>query len=487
MQKTRYVLPLLVLVLAITAGSAKAVPRMPVGFFDDPSFRWSEDIPQNMLDAQRAHASIIHVLANWATIAPAKPKNALNGGDPAYHLSDLDAVVRVAQQYGMEVLLTIAQTPPWANGGKTPNYPPKNASDLQQFSQMLAARYNGKTRGQGIVTRFSVWNEPNLQLFLAPQFDSSGKIVSPQAYATLYMAAYKGIKAGNPNALVAVGETSNRGRNHPTGVQSDSVAPATFARMLSQINPNLPFDAWATHPYPTNYRLGPAQKVAYPNVQFSTMNRFGADLEKWFHRRVPIWVTEYGEQTPPASAIVGPVSNAQQSADVKKALELARSNPYVEMFTWFILRDSDAKTWFSGLVAANGKKKPSYSAFTNAAQGVVGFAFTVAAGQKITVKIPVPVMAYYNTVGTKIGMTYGLFNGKKKLAVAQPLLPLQTGGYLTIPINYKAAAGNTYTLGVTMNDPHGHVVRNVITVMTSSPATTAKAKKKKTTAKAKKK
>jgi aryl-phospho-beta-D-glucosidase BglC (GH1 family) len=476
----RYVLPLLVLALAITAGSAKAVARMPVGFFDDPSFRWSEEVPQNLLDAQRAHASIIHILASWAAVAPTKPKNALSGSDPAYKLTDLDGVVRAAQQYGMEVLLTIAQTPPWANGGKTPNYPPTNLNDLQQFSQMLAARYNGKTKGQGIVTRFSVWNEPNLQLFLAPQFDSSGKIVSPQAYAKLYMAAYNGIKAGNPNALVAAGETSNRGRNHPTGIQSDSVAPATFARLVAEANPKLPFDAWATHPYPTNYRLGPAQKVSYPNVQFSTMTRFGADLAKWFNRPVPIWVTEYGEQTPPASAIYSPVTNAQQAADAKKALQLAAANPYVQMFTWFIFRDSDAKTWFSGLVAANGKKKPAYSTFTNTAQGIVGFAFTVPAGQKISVKMPVPVMAYYNKVGTKLGMTYGLFDGKKKLAVAQPLVPLQTGGYVTIPVNYKAGAGKTYTLGVTINDPHGHVLRTVITLLPSSTApTTSKAKKKK--------
>src|SRR3954468_19916570 len=57
--KLRFVLPLVVLALAVTAGSANAVARMPVGFFDDPSFRWSEDAPANLLEAQRAHASIV--------------------------------------------------------------------------------------------------------------------------------------------------------------------------------------------------------------------------------------------------------------------------------------------------------------------------------------------------------------------------------------------------------------------------------------------
>ena len=48
-------------------------------------------------------------------------------------------------------------------------------------------------------------------------------------------------------------------------------------------------------------------------------------LKKWFHRRVPIWVTEYGEQTRPEYA--GGVSYAQQAADAKLALQMAADEP----------------------------------------------------------------------------------------------------------------------------------------------------------------
>ena len=171
MRKLRFVLPILVVLLAIPAATAHAVARMPVGFFDDPSFRWSEDAKANLLQAQRAHTSIVHVLAYWSSIAKSRPKNPLNGSDPAYDLSDLDQLVISSEQYGFEVLMTIAGTPAWANGGKTPNYPPTNMNDLKNFAQMLATRYNGKNARFGVVTRFSIWNEPNLQLFLAPQFD----------------------------------------------------------------------------------------------------------------------------------------------------------------------------------------------------------------------------------------------------------------------------------------------------------------------------
>ena len=63
---------------------------------------------------------------------------------------------------------------------------------------------------------YSIWNEPNLQQFLAPTYDGRGKPRSPAIYAGIARAGYAGIKAGNRRALVAVGETSPRGRLKPT-------------------------------------------------------------------------------------------------------------------------------------------------------------------------------------------------------------------------------------------------------------------------------
>ena len=52
----------------------KLSARMPVGFFDDPSFRWAQNPGANLARAAAAHASIIHTLANWAAIAPMRPR-----------------------------------------------------------------------------------------------------------------------------------------------------------------------------------------------------------------------------------------------------------------------------------------------------------------------------------------------------------------------------------------------------------------------------
>ena len=203
--------------------------------------------------------------------------------------------------------MTIWGTPKWANGGKGPAYLPTKMADFQNFTRALATRYNGRRAGYPFVRFYGIWNESNLGNFLAPQFDKKGKIVSPAAYAKLAAAGYAGIKAGSPKALVAIGETSSNGKDKPKQGSTDSTTPGTFAKLVAQANKKLRFDAWAQHPYPVPVNQGPAQKVRYPNVAFSTMKQFEKDLDKWFGRKnIPIWITEYGNETKPASRRASP-------------------------------------------------------------------------------------------------------------------------------------------------------------------------------------
>ncbi len=459
----RSVVLIAVVLVALPAAAARPAERMPIGFYDDPSFRWSSQDAANLAGARSAHASVVHALVNWATTAPTKPAHPLNGSDPAYHLADIDALVSAAEKYDMQVLLTITGTPGWANGGQTQNHPPTNLNDLTEFAEMLAARYSGRHPGLGIVTRFSIWNEPNLGLFLVPQFVGT-KIVSPAIYARLFMAAYKGIKAGNPNAVVAAGETSNRGRNHPTGSPGqDSVAPGTFAQLLAQAAPTLPFTAWATHPYPSNFPLGPAQKVAFPNVAFSTMTEFGQSLAKWFHRTVPIWVTEYGEETKPE--FVYGVSYSQEASDAQKALQLAAANPYVQMFVWFIFRDSNGQTWFSGLEKANGQKKPAFATFATTASGIVGQTIPVRPNAHFKISVAVPFMLSFDPPGTEIGIKYTIKSKSQVLGAGEAREPLQSNEDVTFPVAFNPAKGVSYTMTVSVNDIHGQTEQHVIALI----------------------
>jgi hypothetical protein len=354
--------------LAATASltsPAHAAARMPIGFFDDQSFRWSPDRIDNLERAAAAGATVIHTQASWPAIAPTRPTDATDGDDPVYRLADLDELVYQSGLNGMRVMIDVTGTPRWADGGKSPNHLPKKLSDLTTFTKMLATRYNGHN-GHGTVSLWSVWNEPNLQLFLTPQF-SGKKIVGPANYAKLYKAAYAGIKAGNRSAKVAIGETSARGRDKPLAGKSASIAPATFARLLAQ-QKGLKFDAWAHHPYPTSPNLPPTQKVRYPNVTLSTFPQFERDLTKWYHRAVPIWITEYGHESKPPGTVG--VSYAKQAAWTKQALGIVKKDRRVQMFIWFTFRDSPTNPWHSGLLASNGKAKPAYAAFRSLARTI---------------------------------------------------------------------------------------------------------------------
>ncbi|MGN6798489.1 MAG: cellulase family glycosylhydrolase, partial [Gaiellaceae bacterium] len=183
LRAARLTLLALLALLVTGAATATASTRMPIGFFDDPSFRWSVDRQTNMQNAASDGASVIHTTANWASIAATRPANPSNGDDPAYKLADLDELVQSSSQFGLRVMVDITGTPKWANGNKTPNNMPKKPSDLTTFARMLATRYNG-LNGKGYVGLWAVWNEPNLQLFLTPQF-SGKQIVGPANYAKL--------------------------------------------------------------------------------------------------------------------------------------------------------------------------------------------------------------------------------------------------------------------------------------------------------------
>lgn len=446
----------------LSAGTARATTRMPVGFYDDPSFRWSPVATQNFASAQKAGATIVHTLADWAQIAPTRPTQPLSGDDPAYNLADLDQFVQNAAAHGMQVIVTITGTPKWANGGKTPNYPPRSLATLTQFAHMLAARYNGK-QGHGIVTRWSIWNEPNLGRFLAPQYRGK-RIVSGATYAKLYLAGYRGIRAGNRYAQVAAGETSNRGRDRPTGaVGNDTVAPATFAHLVAQANSHLPFAAWATHPYPSEYRLGPGQKVKYPNVALSTMSRFGADLKKWFHRSVPVWITEYGEQTRPEDKFGG-ITYARQAADIKRAMALAQANPYVQMFIWFIFRDSTSATWASGIEKRSGARKPGYAAFAAKARAIDGQTQTLTRSRTMSVKVAVPVFSSVDSPGASIQLTYLLKLGSRVAKHGTVTAKLAADQTVTLKVTRPSAKAR-YTLSVTATDDNGETAKRTIALI----------------------
>jgi hypothetical protein len=389
--------------------AASADDRMWVGFQDDPSFRWREDRTKMLDEAVDANAGIVRTTVYWSKIAPRRPASAANPFDSAYQWDDLDELVRAAQFRGLESLLTIWGTPNWANGSKGSNYAPTRLSDVTAFARALSSRYSGRFPGYPFVRFYSVWNEPNLEQFLAPTFDKKGKPVSPLNYAKLYRAAHAGLKGGSPGAQIGIAETSPRGRDKPSpGPIQDSIAPATFARLLSTSRPRVKFDGYAHHPYSV-LGQGPLQKARYPNVHLTQLKQFSKDLHKWFRKVPNLWITEYGFETKPGEP--RGVSSSQQAAYVSQSMNILRNIPTVKMLIWFILRDDPTSTWQSGLINRNDTRKPAFSAFAAKAKPLD--ARNPLARAKLNtapvVRLSVLELAARNPVGTPIGANIKVF------------------------------------------------------------------------------
>jgi Cellulase (glycosyl hydrolase family 5) len=447
-----------------SAAEAASAPRLYVGFQDDPSFRWSPARAANLDRAAQARVSVLRTTVTWATVAPTRPASAGDPFDPTYRFDDLDELVRGAQQRNVEVLLTVWGTPGWANGGRGWNRLPTNLSDLTAFTRALASRYSGRWAGYPHVRFYSIWNESNREQFLAPQYTSGGAFVAPLHYARLYRAAYAGIKYGNSTARIAIGETASNGRNvrlGRRGVQETS-SPGRFAQALGQQRPRLRFDAWAHHPYPTSSSASPAQRFAWPGVGLSNLEQFGKVLDTSFARRnTPIWITEYAHQTQGP----GSVTPALQATYLAQALGLARANPRVGMFVWFVFRDEASGAWKSGVASASGAAKPSLARFRTIAAAVDARnpVLTVGAGQP-TIRFSALPLAYTSPVGSLLTTSYQVWSGSRLVASGVGSSVLVRDGWFASRVPFQPAGGQSYRVSVQAVGPNGATVSRTATI-----------------------
>jgi hypothetical protein len=188
-------------------------------------------------------------------------------------------------------------------------------------------------------------------------------MASPTAYAHICNAIYAGVHSVGGPEQVACGATAPRGSNQPNGLRP-SIAPLAFLVAVKKAGLRT-FDAWAHHPYygapdqtPTTRHVGPRA------VELGNIDVLISKLTKLYGPK-PLWITEYGYQTRPPDEFFG-VSWPKQAQYVREAYAIARANPRIDLFTWFLLRDSPSpESWQSGLITANGRKKPAFDVFAH--------------------------------------------------------------------------------------------------------------------------
>jgi hypothetical protein len=274
----------------------------------------------------------------------------------------------------------------------------------------------------------------------------------------MYAAAYAGLKAGNRRAKVAIGSTSSHGRDKRLNGKSDTHSPGRFAQLVAAANPRLKFDAWAQHPYPTPQYLKPTQKVKWPNVTLSSLARFEQSLDKWFKRKgIRIWITEFGYETKPDGEPRG-VSRATQAAYAAQAIGLAKKDPRVDMFVWFIFRDDKTSLWQSGLQTRSGAAKPALARFRAAAKGVDvrNPLLWVKAGVNPTVTLPFRELAANTRPGDTVGISYRVLLRGKTVAVGTPAPRLAQDTTVRFKLaGFKPRKRSTYVVTVQANTAGG--------------------------------
>jgi hypothetical protein len=361
----RLLAPLAVCVAVLGwAAQAEARKGMEVALYDDNVFlrgiTGGKQAPfKGLTRAKQLHATWIRVNLNWSTALSGK--QASQKKQPKrikYRFRPWDDIVNRAASRGIHVELTlVGNAPRWAAGNhKVGPYKP-NAAKFGRFTRDVAIHFNNR------VQRYSVWNEANLVVWLAPLRSS------PRIYRNLYKAAYKNIKAVSTANQVLIGETA------PYGAPRRTISPLAFLRGVTCVNkrykgrrcPGLKTDGYAHHPY--DFKHKPTYR--YPgkdNVTLSGLGRLTSALSK-LHRAhalttpsggTPfVYLTEYGY----FSAYKYKVSRKKQASYLVYAFRVARKNSRVKQMLQYLLAVPPKRTAFFPTNIMSKKLSP-YPAFT---------------------------------------------------------------------------------------------------------------------------
>jgi hypothetical protein len=311
-------------------------------------------------------AGIVRLFASWRDVAPTPPENPDSPIDPAYRWAGLDHTVAVAHAHGLRVLLAFTGAPTWAEGGgRRHGAPPgawkPSAKAVGAFATALARRYTGQAQ------YIQLWNEPNLDTYLAPQWVKRGghyRPFAPVRYRAMLNAAYPGVHAAGLG-LVTAG-TAPFGDAARGGLRT---SPVPFWRTV--VAQPAQFDVLAHHPYGVG---GPRRKalnrddVAVPDIHklvaVVKAARRAGNVSASAARR--FWVTEISwDSSPPDPDGVPVRRHARWLADAFHILW----RQGVETIVWFQIRDQAPKPDYpstnqSGLYLHSGKPKLAQRAFS---------------------------------------------------------------------------------------------------------------------------
>lgn len=235
---------------------------------------------REMLETKGINCAWSRFSCSWFQVA--------NGGsNPAnYQWGATDTTVAAAQAQGLEVLLVIMETPPWARAAGTDDkYPPTNLQDYATFAQQVVQRY----RPLG-VRCYEVWNEANINGFWKP-------VPDPERYTDMLKLAYPLMKAAGADVVVTQGSSPASNYNGAPGNPGDAIINGVrFLERIYARGGKGFFDAVAHHPYPGNGLPSAATDFGWGNMNVSSPSLRSVMVANGDGNK-ELWATEFGVST----------------------------------------------------------------------------------------------------------------------------------------------------------------------------------------------
>ena len=254
-----------------------------------------------------------------------------------YNWGALDNAVNTVRATGMRVMLTITGPGPAVGLDRPGQAQPALDPERRRPTPTSRARSPRATASQ--VDRYLIWNEPNQQGWLQPQWQCDKRrrnctAVSPHVYRSLVRAATPAIHAADPGSEVVMGELAPVG--DPPISANTPIKPLIFMREMGCVDAQYrtvrsgrckgfkapQADSFGYHPHP----LLNAPDKPNPDrdeAQFADLSRLFSVLDKLRAKkrlRVSgnIHLTEFGYQTNPPDKAVG-ISLAKQTTYLQQA------------------------------------------------------------------------------------------------------------------------------------------------------------------------
>ena len=296
--------------------------------------------------------SWVRAFVRWDQIEPGGPGRWMPDA-----LANLDELTAASQLRGTKVVAVVTGAPQWANGSTDPYVPPRDPADFRRFMNSLAAR----TRGR--VAAWEIWNEPDEREFWHGQ-------IGPQYYAPLLKAAYAGITAADPSALVLAAPSTGNNYEFLEGLYANG-AGDSFSGVAVHT------DTACLITPPDSYYRDPGGRIG--RFSFLGFREIHDVLARNGHAERPIIMTELGWSATKTRCSRGAwagkkaagVTEAQQAANLKLAYHCLSYYPYVRAALWFSLKDTsavDGELSRYGLQRFDGSRRPAFDALASIAK-----------------------------------------------------------------------------------------------------------------------